>query len=104
MVKGIPVSRVSDVPPGTTRRVVVADQQILLCNVNGDIYAIEDVCTHDGGALDQGQLDDVRITCPRHGAVFDVTTGEVLALPAIVPLRTFPVEVVDQDIYVLVSA
>ena len=80
---------------------VVDGLEILLCNVGGCIYAIEDVCTHEGTPLDGGPLDDVRITCPRHGAVFDVTTGAVLALPAIVPLRTFPVQIEDGQVYVV---
>lgn len=101
MVRGKPVARVADVTTGSTHRVVVDGLEILLCNVGDRIYAIEDVCTHEGTPLDGGRLDDVRITCPRHGAVFDVTTGAVLALPAIVPLRTFPVEVEDDEVYVI---
>jgi len=72
----------------------------LLCNVAGTLYAIEDVCTHDGGELDQGELDGCRIMCPRHGAYFDVTTGAALTLPAIVPVETFPVRVEVDDVYV----
>ncbi len=95
-----PVARVDEIAPGTTRPVVVDDIEILLCNVDGHIHAIEDVCTHDGWPLDQGELHGVRITCPRHGAVFDVTTGAVLALPAIIPIRTFVVNVKDGNVYV----
>ena len=83
-----------------TKRVEVDGQNVLLCNVSGDIYAIEDVCTHDGGALDQGELMEDRIMCPPHGAFFDVRTGEALTLPAIVPVRTFPVRVEGDDIFV----
>lgn len=95
-----PVARVADIGPGTTLLVVVDGVEILLCNVDGHVHAIEDVCTHDGWPLDQGELDGVRITCPRHGAVFDVTSGAVLALPAIVPIRTFGVDVKDGNVYV----
>lgn len=101
MVRGKPVARVADVVRGSTHRVVVDGLEILLCNVGGRIYAIEDMCTHEGTPLDGGQLEDVRITCPLHGAVFDVTTGAVLALPAIVPLRTFPVEIENGEVYVV---
>ncbi|MGH7659938.1 MAG: Rieske (2Fe-2S) protein [Vulcanimicrobiaceae bacterium] len=101
MVRGQPVARVADVARGSTHRVVVDGLEILLCNVGGRIYAIEDVCTHEGAPLDGGQLEDVRITCPLHGAVFDVTTGAVLALPAIVPLRTFPVEIENGEVCVV---
>ncbi len=73
---------------------------MLLCNVDGALYAIEDVCTHDGGELDQGELDGCRIECPRHGAYFDVTTGAALTLPAILPVATFPVRVEGDDVFV----
>jgi len=72
----------------------------LLCNVDGDIYAIEDVCTHDGGELDQGWLEGCRIMCPRHGAFFDVTTGAALTPPAVMPVATFKVRLEGNDIYV----
>ena len=94
------VARTSDVPPGTTKRVEVDGEEILLCNVEGSGYAIEDVCTHDGGALDQGELEGERIMCPRHGAYFDVRTGAALTLPAIVPVRTYRVRVEGDEILV----
>src|SRR6202035_4023503 len=76
-----PVAKLSAIPTGTTHKVVVDRRPILLCNVGGQIFAIEDVCTHDGGELDQGELEGTRIMCPRHGAFFDVTTGAALAAP-----------------------
>lgn len=96
---GVRVAKVSDVPEGRTLRVVAGGAEYLLCNAAGTIYAIEDVCTHDGGPLDQGELEGVRIACPRHGATFDVRTGEALTLPAIVPLCTYRVRVEGDDIY-----
>jgi 3-phenylpropionate/trans-cinnamate dioxygenase ferredoxin subunit len=95
-----PIAHVRDITPGTTRRVTIDGENVLLCNVEGTIYAIEDVCTHDGGELDQGELEDCRIMCPRHGAYFDVRTGAALTLPAIVPVRTFPVRVEGESIFV----
>jgi len=94
------VASKSDVAPGTTRRVVVDGTGVLLCNVDGAIYAIEDVCTHDGGPLDQGTLEGECIVCPRHGATFDVRTGDALTLPAVVPVMTFTVYVEGDDVYV----
>jgi 3-phenylpropionate/trans-cinnamate dioxygenase ferredoxin component len=94
------VAKKSGIAPGTTHRVVVDGQEILLCNVDGEIYAIEDVCTHDGGPLDQGELEGCRVVCPRHGANFDVRTGEALTLPAVVPLGTFSVTIEGDDISV----
>ncbi len=94
------VANVSEIAPGTTKRVMVEKTEVLLCNVDGEIYAIEDVCTHDGGELDQGELDGCRIMCPRHGAMFDVKTGAALTLPAIVPVPTYEVRVEGDDIFV----
>lgn len=98
-----PVAKVSDVPEGKTLRVVVDGVEVLLCNCDGQIYAIEDVCTHDGGALDQGELEGCRIVCPRHGANFDIRTGAALTLPAVVPLPTYTVRIEGDDVYVYVD-
>jgi 3-phenylpropionate/trans-cinnamate dioxygenase ferredoxin subunit len=92
------LAKVSAIAVGTTLRVVASGQAILLCNVGGTIYAIADECTHDGGELDQGELDGSRIMCPRHGAFFDVITGDALTLPAIVPVRTFALRIDGDDI------
>ena|SRR5215469_16971365 len=92
-------ARRSEISPGTTRRVVIDGNEILICNVDGNIYAIEDVCTHDGGPLDQGELEGEVVVCPRHGATFDVRTGDALTLPAVVPLLTYPVTLEGDDVY-----
>lgn len=94
------VAKLSEIAPGTTRRVVADSTGILLCNVNGNVYAIEDVCTHDGGPLDQGELEGEVVVCPRHGATFDVRTGDALTLPAVAPVMTFPVTVEGDDVFV----
>ncbi len=94
------VAKVSEIAPGTTRRVVADGCDVLLCNVDGKIFGIEDVCTHDGGPLDQGALEGECIVCPRHGATFDVKTGEALTLPAVMPVLTFDVSVKDDDVFV----
>ena len=95
-----PIAKRSEVQPGTTKRVEIDGVEVLLCNVDGTLYAVEDVCTHDGGPLDQGELEGCRIMCPRHGAMFDVTTGAALTLPAVVPLPTYPVRIDGDDVYV----
>ena len=95
-----PVARKSAIAPGDMTRVVVDGVPVLLCNVDGDIFAVEDVCTHDGGELHGGELDGCRIMCPRHGAFFDVTTGKALTLPAVSPLPTYPVTIEGDDISV----
>ena len=80
MPESTPLARAADVPPGTTHRVERDGEALLVCNVGGAFYAIEDQCTHDGGELDQGELEGCRIMCPRHGAYFDVTSGAALTL------------------------
>ncbi len=87
--------RAEDVKPGTATAVEAAGRRIAVCNTGDGYYAIDDLCTHDGGPLDQGQLQGHEIECPRHGARFDVTTGRALCLPAVRPVRTYPVRVVD---------
>ena len=90
----------AQIEPGSTQRLEIDGLDILLCNVGGAFYAIEDVCTHDGAPLDQGTLDGACIVCPRHGATFDVRTGEALTLPAVLPVMTFPVRIDGSDIIV----
>lgn len=93
----IDVGKSDEIAPGPGRVALVEanGRRIALCNANGELYAIDDVCTHDGGPLDQGELDGVAIECPRHGARFDVTNGRVLALPAVQPVRTYPVRIAN---------
>ena len=95
--------RREDVPPGRTRRCTVDGQDVLVCNVGGEFYAIADVCTHDRGPLGEGRLRGSVIECPRHGARFDVRDGEVKAPPAVKPLPTYPVVVRDDVIEVAIS-
>ena len=106
----VKAAKLSDVPRGRVKVVEIGDEDVevgdgdvALCNVNGEIYAIADVCTHDDGPLGQGYLDGDQIECPRHGARFNVRTGEVKVLPAIVPIPTFEVKVKGDDVWVNVD-
>jgi 3-phenylpropionate/trans-cinnamate dioxygenase ferredoxin subunit len=96
----IKVADTSDIPMGRVLVVVVGDRHIALCNVDGQFYAIDDLCTHDGGPLGQGELQGDVIECPRHGARFNVRTGKVLALPAVKSLNTYPLRVEGSEIRV----
>lgn len=69
------------------------DHQVLVVNVGGHYYAVENLCTHDRGELGGGMIEDDRVICPRHGACFSLRTGEVLEPPAFEDLLTFPVKV-----------
>ena len=94
----VDICPVSELPPGATRVVEVEDFEIGVVNCGGDIYAIEDRCTHDNGILFDGPIDTDKCTveCPRHGSLFDLRTGRPLNLPAYVPVDTFEVSV-DAD-------
>lgn len=91
----INVVAVRDLNPGEHMLVEVEDADIVLINLDGEFYAIEDVCTHDGSEISSGCLVDGSIECPRHGARFDIKTGEVTAPPAYEPVDTFPVQVAE---------
>jgi 3-phenylpropionate/trans-cinnamate dioxygenase ferredoxin subunit len=94
------VGKTADIPPGRVAVFHVDDHDVAVCNVDGAFYAIDDVCTHDGGSLDQGALEGDQIECPRHGARFDVRTGDAVQLPAFEPVETYPVRVEDDTIQV----
>ncbi|MCY4402035.1 MAG: non-heme iron oxygenase ferredoxin subunit [Candidatus Poribacteria bacterium] len=97
------VIKVDEVPPGTKKLVEVDFVPVLLFNVEGKFYAMEDVCTHDGGPLGEGLLNGDEIECPRHGARFCVKTGKALCMPAIEDIECFPVKVEDGDILVSID-
>ena len=71
----------------------VAGKKVAVFNVDGAFYAIDDTCTHRGGPLSEGQLAGQEVTCPWHGAVFDVTTGRVLGPPAPRDVTSFTLRV-----------
>jgi len=89
------IGGVDEVPPGERIFLEIGDLPIVVFNVGGTFYAIGDVCTHDGGPLGDGDLDDHQVICPRHGARFDIRTGEAVTLPAVVPTPWYPTRVVD---------
>ena len=92
--------RASDVPPGTMRLAIVGSAFVLLSNVDGVIHATSNLCPHAGAALNYGRLDDNEVECPLHGAVFDVTNGEVVMGPAPFGLISYPVKVEGDEILV----
>ena len=94
-MSAITIAKVSDTPPGTISVHDVDGVRIALCNVNGRFYAVDDVCTHDGGPLSDGPLDAtaLSIACPRHGAAFSVKTGAALTMPATQPTVAHEVKV-----------
>lgn len=96
----VKAANVSEVPPGRAKVVEIGDEDVALCNVDGKIYAIANVCTHDDGPLGEGYLLGEEIECPRHGARFNVRSGQVKTLPAIMPIPTFEVKIDGDDVLV----
>ena len=96
----VDVAKADDFPVGSRRSVDVDDVLILVFNLGGEFYAIEDVCTHDYSSLDDGELDGDEIICPRHGARFNIRSGEALTAPAYEAIPTFPVRVHDGTVQV----
>lgn len=89
----IDVAAVHEVSPGQWRVADADGTRIAVFNIDGTFFAIEDVCTHDGGELASGCLEGDQIVCPRHGARFCVRTGEALTAPAYEPTATFPIRI-----------
>ena len=96
----VKVGTIEDVPPGTVKVYEVEDREIAVCNANGELYGIDNVCTHDEGSLDQGELIGFEVECPRHGARFDVRSGNVTSPPAPYPVDTFAVRVEGDEIQI----
>jgi 3-phenylpropionate/trans-cinnamate dioxygenase ferredoxin subunit len=91
----VTVARAGEIAPGEFRVADVDGSQIAVFNLNGEYYAIADVCTHDAGQLTGGTIDGDVIVCPRHGARFCIRTGAALSPPAYEPVHCFPVRVLD---------
>lgn len=83
----------SEIPEGGIKIVQAGEISVALCKVEGQVYAVENKCSHDDGPLGEGDLEGYAIICPRHGAKFDVRNGEVLRMPAAFPCRAFSVKV-----------
>ena len=91
----IAIGAATDVPNGERVFIEIDGLTIVVFNIAGQFFALADVCSHDDGPLGDGELDGFQVACPRHGASFDVRTGKVLSLPAIVDIPAYPTRVVD---------
>jgi len=102
-VPDVVVCPAEELPPGEVRIVPAGEISVGVFNADGELYAIEDRCSHDDGPLAEGdwEPDECVVICPRHGSRFDLRTGRPLSLPAYIPVDTFPVRV--EDGFVVVS-
>jgi len=96
----IRVAKASEIPDPGRRLVEVDERLVVVFHVAGHFYAIDDVCTHDGGPLGEGQLEGFSVACPRHGAQFDIRTGAALTMPATRPTAAHEVKLVGGDVFV----
>ena len=96
----VKVAEVGELSPGDMKTVEVGEEQILLVNVNGNIHACDDICSHAYASLSEGDLNGEEVECPLHGSAFNVTTGEVLTPPAEENVRVFEVRIEGQDILI----
>ncbi len=96
----MPVAKASEIPVGQVYVFRVQGQSLAIANVNGEFFAIDNVCTHDGGPLGEGMVIGDQVECPRHGARFDVRTGVAKRLPAVLPVRTYELRLSGEDIEV----
>jgi nitrite reductase/ring-hydroxylating ferredoxin subunit len=94
------VGTVQEVTPGKSKQVKVGNKTIALFNVSGTIYAIDDTCPHRGAPLWEGTLTEKEVTCPWHGARFDVTSGALLCPPAQKGVASYKVQVVGDEIQI----
>jgi nitrite reductase/ring-hydroxylating ferredoxin subunit len=94
-VEFLDISPADELSPGERVFVEIEGRPIVLFNIAGELFSIADTCSHDDGPVGEGDLEGYSITCPRHGARFDVSNGKVLQMPAVVDIPAYPVRVVN---------
>lgn len=97
------VAHAADIPEGSGRCFTVNGKKIAVFRVGDAFYAVDDTCTHAEASLSEGEVSGHEVECPRHGARFDLRTGEALCLPATRPVDTYPVRVEDGEVLVAVE-
>jgi 3-phenylpropionate/trans-cinnamate dioxygenase ferredoxin subunit len=99
LVEYVKVCQLSDIPPGTMYPVDVGESRMIIVNVEGKLYAIDRICSHETADLSTGFLNDSEVTCPLHLSRFDVTTGTVQNPPATENLRIYKVKTEKDNVY-----
>jgi nitrite reductase/ring-hydroxylating ferredoxin subunit len=96
----IKLAGVDELPPGTAKQITVNGRKLALFNIKGNFYAIDDTCTHRGAPLSEGDCEGTEVTCPWHGARFDLTTGVPLCPPASQGVMVYKLQIVGNDVQV----
>ena len=99
-VEYVTVASIDELTDGGRIIFEIGGLPVALFNLGGQYYAIADLCSHDDGPVAEGELEGLEIVCPRHGARFNMETGEALTLPAVVDIPVYPVRVVGDDIQI----
>jgi 3-phenylpropionate/trans-cinnamate dioxygenase ferredoxin subunit len=99
-VEFIEIAPVAELPNGERLFVELEGRSLVIFNIAGQFFAIGDICSHDDGPVGEGDLEGYNIVCPRHGAEFDVRTGQAVQMPAVVDIPAYPVKVIDGMIQV----
>lgn len=99
-IEFVEITPADELPNGERLFVEIEGKPLVIFNIAGQFFSIGDVCSHDDGPVGEGDLEGYNITCPRHGAEFDVRTGQVVSMPAVVDIPAYPVRVVDGMIQV----
>jgi 3-phenylpropionate/trans-cinnamate dioxygenase ferredoxin component len=94
------VCQLADLRPNVPVTIEIDDRFVMVTLIDGEVYCIEDTCTHDGGTLGDGEITGHCIACPRHGAQFDLRTGEALSMPATEATASFETKVEDGKVYI----
>ena len=94
------VCKTSEIPDPGKAVFEVDNRFVVVIHMDGEFYALDDCCTHDGGPLGEGLLDGFQIACPRHGALFDIRTGQALTMPAVRGTTLHEVKIEGADVLV----
>lgn len=100
MARFVRVGTLADIPVGTARQVVVDGRKIAVARTASGVYAVDDTCTHEEQSLAAGPVVGDLVVCPKHGSRFHLPTGRVMTLPAVRPVRTYPVRIEGDEILV----
>lgn len=99
-IEYVEIAPASELPNGERLFIDIGDKPIVIFNIAGQFFAIGDVCSHDDGPLGDGTLEGLNIVCPRHGAEFDLRTGQAMQMPAVVDIPAYPVQVREGRIFI----
>ncbi len=101
--KYVTVAKVGDLEPGELMYVEVGDEPVCLINLDGELFALNDTCTHEEASLSDGTIEGDEIECPLHGGAFAIRTGQPVAFPVVVPVETYGVRIAGDEVQVAVK-